>query len=185
MGNFTNQDTANFALINDLTSFIQIGDITIHDYKNFRTGFIELKEGNVNDEIFNLLDEYSKNECDFYLYSCLKDKGENFENRFFRVVNQIGKNIKVSDTINTGNGIDMSTGLNVKIINEELDVDYFSETINLLLKKSKTNGYAINDVEKFSEQASYVWVKSLDIKTPIYDMKYSLSWKFNYPYYSN
>ena len=54
------QDELNFALISDLTSFIDIGDILL--LQDNQVIPIELKEGKTNEEVFNFINEISKKE---------------------------------------------------------------------------------------------------------------------------
>ncbi|MBR0599244.1 hypothetical protein [Sinanaerobacter chloroacetimidivorans] len=178
------RNPSDFALINDLTTFIQISDITHLNSTDHCIKLLEIKEGEVNHQIVTILNNYMENECDYYLYNAIKDKGKHFDQQFNRVINQMKTNDNVLNTLTTGKGVDGLTGQNVRIVQETLVLDDFFDVVVNLLKKSSAKGYAISvveecvligvyDVTKFNENAFEAWVGGLGIKSPIYDLKSS------------
>ena len=74
-----------FALICDLTSVAQIGDIiTISPTKGI--DIVELKDGHVNMQVYELINEASKNPCPAYFSCALQDKNPSFINMLFIIL---------------------------------------------------------------------------------------------------
>ena len=188
---FQNKEPSGFALISDLTSFIQIGDVVTVD-KDSGICISELKEGAVNDEIFELIEEVSKTQCPKHLQYALENKDEKFVKQFKRAINQIHKSSQTRETITTGYGTDLLTGQKVRIIQDEIELDTYSDIVSDLSKNCHKKGYSISVVEqclligvydtgKFPSQVFDMWSKSLKIKMPIYDMRVSFYDPLSYP----
>lgn len=69
-----NQKPENFALITDITNFIQIGDLIV--LKDDQLGVLELKDGKVNNELMKLKTEYFKSDN---IEEKLKEIGERLD----------------------------------------------------------------------------------------------------------
>lgn len=185
VAHYRNQNPCNFALINDITSFIQVGDITIADADNKCLRFAELKEGNINLDILDTIKNYSENGCDYYLYSKLNDGGTHYSNQFFRILRQMKNDNEVLEVLNTGQGTDLYTGENINIPQKEIEVECFDNLVGELLVQANKKGYAITvvdkcllvgvyDTVKFPSDVFEIWAKGVKIKTPIYDVRHSL-----------
>lgn len=173
-----------FALISDLTSFVQAGDILHYEYGK-RLSIVELKSGKTNEKVFNVLDFYQKTKCDNYLYTTLEKEGDKFRKQLTRTVKQIATETAVVDTLKTGQGTDRLTGLNVNIIQEQLELDTFTDNVLDLIEKARGKGYAISVIEdclpigvyfndKFPNIAFVEWMKIMKNEIPIYDIRQSL-----------
>lgn len=180
-----------FVLINDLTSFLQIGDVVTMSL-NTGIGIVELKEGKENDRVFELVDDVAKAKCTRYLQLRLQNEDENFVKQFRRNVKQIIKSNEVSEILTTGYGTDQLTGQKVRILQDEIQLDTFTEIICSLSKECNKKGYAISvieeclligvyDIEKFPCEAFELWARGLKIDTPIYDMRSSFYDPLCYP----
>ncbi len=180
-----------FCLISDLTSFIQIGDVVALDDER-HVCVSELKEGVVNEEVFNIIDNATKTQCPNYLYMALKDKDELFMHQFQRTIKQIYKSGEVSKTISTGNGKDMLTGENVRILQSDIQYNTYFDTLRSLSETCHKKGYAIStvegcliigvyDTEKYPSEAFEYWKNMEGIKTPTYDIRNSFYEPLSYP----
>lgn len=188
-----------FVLISDLTSFIQIGDvITFIPGKGLSIG--ELKEGEVNGKVFNLMKESMESMesmevmCPYYLNSRLNNEGEKFKEQFLRDIKQLKRNMDVLKVINEGEGTDLLTGKDIKISQETLELNDFSDIVNNLLKECDKKGYAISVIEDcllvgvyktgaFPSEIFDSWAKSLNIKMPIMDLRQAFFDPLAYPLY--
>lgn len=180
-----------FVLISDLTSFIQIGDVvTYTPRKGLQIG--ELKEGNINFEIFQIIENVSETNCPYYLSGELEKLNKKKLEQFRREIKQIDRGAKVLQTINEGEGTDLLTGLPIKIEKEEIQLETFEDTVNELLEKCNKKGHAISviegclligvyDVDKFPSNVFDVWVNSLGIRMPIVDYRQSIFDPLGYP----
>ena len=108
-----NETPSNFALISDLTSFIQIGDLLVRSRENIE--IMELKEGEVNEQIANFLkrteDTKSRSQDDY-----LK---EMFDKKTFKQIKRMQRQEeranRAVDIINNDEGIDPVSGGHMKI----------------------------------------------------------------------
>lgn len=167
--NYVRDNSYVFALISDLTSFIQIGDI-ITLSKNKGIEILELKEGTINEKISEVIDEAVKVQCPKYLQLRLETENESFIKHFERNVNQIFRAHKVIETISKGYGTDLNTGQKIRIIQDEIELDTFTDTVNKLSEDCNKKGYSISviegclligvyDVGKFPSCAFDAWAK--------------------------
>lgn len=173
-----------FALISDLTSFVQAGDILHYEYGK-QLSIVELKSGKTNEKVFNVLDFYQKSKCENYLHMMLEKEGDKFRKQIVRTVKQIATETAVVDTLKTGHGTDRLTGLNVNIIQKQLELDTFTDIVLELVEKARGKGYAINVIEnclpigvyfndKFPKIVFLEWMKVMSNETPVYDLRQSL-----------
>jgi len=130
------KNLSNFALMSDLTSFIDIGDILVMDNNKIQP--IEVKEGKKNEEIFDFL--FNKDtEISF-------DKiDEKFLKQAKRVLNQHTRGIKLTNFLKNENGKDPFNDHDVEVNKEAYLIESFSDIVNeLLLDLNKKNwAYAI------------------------------------------
>lgn len=183
------EDPNSFVLISDMTTFIQVGDLVIlHTAQGI--SICELKEGDTNKQIFDILDGFHKNEI------CLKkelaDKSDKFIEQFSRNVKQAGKMQSVYNLINTGSGKDLYTNLNTSISQEEVELRCFDQMVNDLLKECDKKGHAISVIEdclligiykpdKCPSAIFDIWKESCNIRMPTYDVRCSFFEPFAQP----
>lgn len=173
-----------FALINDLTSFVQAGDILLYKYGE-SLSIIELKSGETNKRVLDLLGSYMECNCDRFLFLSLEKEDEKFKKQFERTVRQMEAESEVVHVLKTGQGTDRITGLQVNIGQERLELDTYTETLISLVEKARTKGYAIGAVEdclflgvyendRFPRGVFSEWMRGIKHKSPIYDLRQSL-----------
>lgn len=185
------KDPMTFALISDLSSFIQAGDILQYRYGE-KVSLIELKEGVVNEKVLETIRFCEKSRCDMFLKLTLEQEGPRFERQLFRTVKQIQKDQSIVDVINTGCGTDMFTGLNVNVMQGNVEFETFTETVKKLLKDARAKGYAISVIDgclpigvyynaKFPKEMFAHWMKVSKIDAPIIDLRQSIFDPTAYP----
>lgn len=179
---FLEEDPSCFVLISDLTTFIQVGDLIV-----FRPDkgleIYELKDGEKNKEICDLLKKYMNNEiCLVYE---LSKQDMYFIEQFSRTIKQVARETSVINTINTGKGRDLYTGLETTISQTIVEMDCFVEKVRELIQQCNKKNHAIGVIEgclligiykqgKFPLVAFEAWKRACDIKVPTYNMRYSL-----------
>ncbi|MED1794990.1 hypothetical protein P4V54_20145 [Brevibacillus nitrificans] len=184
------KDNETFPLITDITSFIQIGDLLIKDRNVIKV--VELKEGKVNEEISNMLDEHFEFKCDRKLFFELEEKGEKFQKQFFRYVKQQSTALNSVGIINRGEGTD-SQGRKIKIIDDVFYTKHFTETVESMLEKVNKRNYSINYIENCLAIGVYnvsripihtafeAWKKSIDIDFPTVDIRAFINGSVTHP----
>lgn len=180
-----------FALICDLTSVAQIGDIiTISPTDGIDV--VELKDGHVNKQVFELISEASKNPCPEYLPNALQDKNPKFIKHVHRTIKQIQKDNNAIKTINTGHGKEPKTGMGVHITEGDLIENDYSVAMRELSLNCNKSGYSITtiqnclhvgvyDTTKFPSEMFDIWMRSINTKTYTYDLRRSFTEPLAYP----
>lgn len=123
-----------FALISDLTSFVQIGDLLYRDLHLLK--IIEVKEGHKNLEAFKILEEQS--DLIQNVEHLTVTYGEDLAYQVRRIHNQATKANRAVQIIETGEGPDPVSNLTVRILEPLLPpLDYNHQLSQLLLKLDK------------------------------------------------
>lgn len=79
-----------FVLISDLTSFIQVGDVvTFTPREGLKIG--ELKEGKVNAEVFQMINDIMQNDCPNYLKCRMGELDTKTKEQFYRDIKQMDR----------------------------------------------------------------------------------------------
>lgn len=141
---FHNQDDKNFALISDLTTFIDIGDILLLSDKGMTV--IECKEGEVQKKVFDFLDEVSKK--DFLIKNIdYSDKNEKFFQQAQRTLKQIEKGDKLIDFLKNEGGTDPFSETKIKVLEATNRQENYFEYLMELIEESKVNSSTYGEVE--------------------------------------
>lgn len=135
-----------FALISDLSMIVQVGDIITKDISE-GTGIIELKEGRVNERVFEILHEYGENHCDHYLASVLSEEGKKVSEQFFRSVKQMHKDMLAVNIINEGQGEDPQSGKQVTVAESTLELATFNPVFLDVIKRASKTGRASQTIQ--------------------------------------
>lgn len=125
-----NKNPNDFALISDLTSFVQIGDLLIRHDKII--GIMELKEGKVNDQIKEFFENIEK-AGKVISEDELKEK---FDEKTFKQVKRMQRQqeraFRATDVINNDKGIDPVSGGNITVSTPTVFTEYYHEELSKL-----------------------------------------------------
>lgn len=189
--NYMKENPGSFVLISDLTSFIQIGDVVIVS-PDKGISLCELKEGKANQKVFQIIKEAAAYNCPYFLHKKLESEDKKFQEQFWRDVRQLNRNVQVEKTIHTGEGKDLLTDINVRIIQDEMVLGTYRYVIEELLTECNKKGYAIQVIEgclligvymvsKFPDDAFDLWAKGLRIRMPVVDFRSSMFDPLSFP----
>lgn len=142
---FHSEDDLNFALISDLTSFIDIGDILL--VKNNNIFIVECKEGNVQQKVLEFIDELKKDDFDPKTID-YSDKDLKFLDQVDRTLNQIKKGSRASVFLNKEEGIDPFSEINIKVFGTAKPREYYFEYLLHLIEESKVDSSTYGEVEE-------------------------------------
>lgn len=140
------QDPDSIALISDLTTFIQVGDI-YHIKKDGSTNIYEVKEGKTNKQILQILAEMPTLIDDSNVPNQFADKPVNFQKQVQRTLRQKQRMQSLQETLSNDEGIDALTGKSVKIFDLPTDVGTWYSSIIDLSKQCELKGYAIDVIQ--------------------------------------
>lgn len=123
---YFNENRQNFALLTDITSFIQIGDVLCSDTDkdgDRRWYLVELKEGAANHKVLRVIEGHDND-----------DKlDKKYLDQMQRILKQGKKAINALSVIKEGSGVD-ALGDKVKIIDSmDFEKDFFLDRINEIL----------------------------------------------------
>lgn len=105
-----NKNPMRFALITDLTSCIQIGDILEIDFTDQQRRVIEVKEGVINEKVYDALDSLAKTHCERIPYLFAQQYGRSALKQMIRVLKQHLRVGEVLRILETGKGHDLFSG---------------------------------------------------------------------------
>jgi hypothetical protein len=134
------------ALISDLTSFIQIGDI-YHAKRDGRIGIYEVKEGKTNQDILAVLENTPTLVNDADVPKLFAHKPDGFQKQVQRTLRQKQRMRALNATLLNDEGVDALTGKQVKIHELSTAVGTWYESIIGLSEKCEPKGYAIDVIQ--------------------------------------
>lgn len=129
-----NANPMSFAIWNDATSVVDMGDITyVEDGMRPEPSFIELKEGEVNAEILELL-ELRGQEFEARFQAFAQSRRKKGIKQFERVVRQRQTGHQMGELLANQRGLDPVTGREIEIIDVGPDHAPYDETLGALLQ---------------------------------------------------
>lgn len=134
-----NENPLDFALLADITNVVQVGDLII--IENGTLSLAEVKEGKINDELLDVL--YSSDP----MKQITNIKDSKKVKQLQRMINQKERMEKVEQIINTGHGIDLKTGFEIRLSQTEYVFETYCELINTMYKELETKDWSYNLVE--------------------------------------
>jgi hypothetical protein len=146
VSDYNKEDPLNFALLSDITSFIQIGDVLLVSPTGLK--IIEVKEGQKNLEASSILAELRDDGTREQQLRELNLKG-NLREQVQRMLRQQNRQDQVINILNTGFGSDAATDSAVTIVDVEYPEEkYYDELRKLLcqLGAGKDWAYTVIDI---------------------------------------
>lgn len=140
-----NKNPNDFALISDLTSFIQIGDLLVRHGKI--TEIMELKEGKVNDLIRDFLDSIEKDGKEITEENLKEKFDKNTVKQIKRVLRQQERATRAVDIMNNDKGIDPVTGQNIFVRTPSIKTEFYHEELGKLYEDLQTKIWAYTVVD--------------------------------------
>lgn len=141
---FHKQDDKNFALISDLTSFIDIGDILLVNGKE--NVIVECKQGEVQKKVFDFLDYAAQDDFDVTKID-YSDKNNKFFDQVERTLKQMEKGAKVTNFLKNEEGTDAFSDTKIKVLESTNPQKYYFEYLIELIKNSKENNSKHGEIE--------------------------------------
>lgn len=185
---YNKENPKSFALLSDITSFIQVGDVLILDSKSKKIAILELKEGKVNEEIMNFIKtaESTRVPSEKMIFDFLKEKGDKKFKQLKRILKQDVRVLSTISTINKGYGKDFDTGLNIIISEDTFKLERFNDRVFKLLEATDKE-FSETDIidnclligvyhsEWFGFNAFKMWRTLKNINYPIINFRDSFS----------
>lgn len=134
------------ALISDLTSFVQIGDLLTLSSQG-RLGIIEVKGGEKNRKISDFIDFYSKYRCDRAFYYFAQEEGKESVKQMGRMIRQAQRMSYVREVMSKGIAEDPDTKEKIMIPDEFVAVETWEEDLLSMVNEANDKNWAINMVD--------------------------------------
>lgn len=144
--NYIKDNPGSIALISDLTSFIQVGDLLTMSNVG-ELGIIEVKEGEKNEKITDALKFYAESGCDHFLHLFAQSEGNRSLKQMGRMVRQMGRMNHVAEVMSKGMSEDPDEGMTVNIPDELVVIETWESILQDTMLKSKEKGWAINVID--------------------------------------
>jgi len=142
-----NKKSSRFALMTDLTSCIQVGDILEVDFGDKQTRIIEVKEGATNEQVLGALDSFAQTQCERIPYLLAKHYGQSALKQMIRVVKQEQRASEIVKILRTGEGIDPRYGKPISILDKYYTrEDYFPEIADMA-RQCDEKGFSIKGID--------------------------------------
>ena len=145
VSNQINKDLSTFALISDITSFVQIGDLLIK--KGELVGMMELKEGKVNKQIEDFFSEL-KNEKKTIEDINLESK---FDKKTVRQIKRVARQKerleRAEEVMNTDEGIDPASGNPIHIATPGMKTKYYHDILSKMAESLSEKDWAYELIE--------------------------------------
>src|SRR5690606_26016656 len=151
--NELNKDEQSFALISDLTSFIQIGDILWKTPKGL--SIIEAKEGEKNETARELLDYLNLPEETDYDKVFPPYFNPKMKEQIKRMHRQDVRATRAVDVINNSIGKDPVSGKPMFITEVTSELDYYYDDIERLINDSKEKDWAYDVIDECLHIGAY------------------------------
>jgi hypothetical protein len=140
-----NSDPLSFALISDITSFIQIGDI--FRLKSSTYELIEVKSGQKNKEAQQIIDIINARMTSDKSKEAIPSMEPKLAQQVDRIQRQLKRRNQATKILKEEKGIDPLTGAEVAVIESSQEPHRFEALIEQLIQKSKQNTWAYDIIE--------------------------------------
>lgn len=142
----TAEDYAKFALISDLTSFVQVGDLLIYDADK-GLAVVEVKEGEKNKKLMEFARFISESKCERALHYFFKEEGDKAFEQLLRMLKQSVRMGHFVELLKTGRSRDPDIDLDVRVPNDPLPIKTYDDQLAGVIEESKDRGWAIAHVD--------------------------------------
>ncbi|MGM1052867.1 MAG: hypothetical protein ACQEXO_10765 [Pseudomonadota bacterium] len=154
MDSMVSDDFYSIALLSDLTSFVQVGDlIAIEPGRGF--GVVEVKEGEVNKRILEFSAFYEKTQCNKALEFFRKREGEKVFKQFQRVMRQKARMDHFREVVQSGESYDPDDHYQVKISESEDLMVFWDEILAKVIERTEERDWALDVIDRCLFVAAY------------------------------
>jgi len=169
-----NKKPSSLAICCDLSTFVHIGDVLLLDLSEEKLALIELKEGERNHELHEVLTQFYQTGCERNLFYNTRGFGEKDFKQLDRMAKQQWRMSQFQKVAKDGKGIDISSNKKVSVPDERTLVDsYEAEIIRMYEDIKKGKNWAIATIDECLHLGLYkdqrlalgfeVWMSGLDI----------------------
>jgi len=143
-----NKKPSSLAICCDLSTFVHVGDVLLLDLSEDKLALIELKEGERNLKLHDVLTQFYQTGCERNLFYNTRDFGEKDFKQLDRMAKQQWRMSQFKKVAEDGEGIDISSNKKVNVPDERTIVDgYETEIIRMYEDLEKGKNWAIATID--------------------------------------
>jgi hypothetical protein len=142
----------NFALITDLTSFIDIGDLLLVTENKIEV--VECKSGDTQRRVFEFIEKLRADDFDPAKVD-YSDKDNKFFDQVERTLRQFERGSDAISFVNTEKGVDPFTKMEINLLISDASPDYYFDKLIVLVEESLKDDSAYDIVEDIIYLAAY------------------------------
>jgi hypothetical protein len=143
---FREQNPNSMALITDLTTFVQIGDLFVSEPRS-GLSIVEVKEGHKNHEISKLAMFYRQSGCEQFKQIISQTESQHTVKQLERMLRQIARMDFASTVLGKGAGQDPDSKQQIHIPESYIPIEEWDAELNELLEKAGEKGWAISVID--------------------------------------
>lgn len=144
---FRANSPGSFALISDLTTFIQVGDLLVFTPEKGVT-IAEVKEGDANHQVLKFAQFFASTQCAKAVSYFRDEHGEGKYNQLGRVLRQQARMQHVTQVLNTDSGVDPDTDEQIVVGRDPIETSFWDTHLAFALDDSKRSGWSIEHIEQ-------------------------------------
>lgn len=137
-------DFANFALMSDLTTFVQVGDLLVKDE---RVTIVEVKEGAVNKRVTDFIGFHSDESPEQSLQQVYDAEGKKTFEQLGRMLRQLARMDHVARLANTAETHDPDSNQSIRVNAEPFQIDTYDERLSDLVTVALQKSWAIDHID--------------------------------------
>lgn len=139
-------DYSQFALMSDLTSFVQVGDLLVKQ-SNGNVAIIEVKEGEKNEQIGDFLDTFAEAPSYDALRSFYEQHGPKGYQQLMRMTRQVARMSAITSLINKDEGVDFDSKQRITVNREAFGVDGYDDQLSDVINDALRTGSSVTTVD--------------------------------------
>ncbi len=144
--NYMENNPGSIALISDLTSFVQIGDLLTLDGTG-KFGIVEVKEGEKNRIIGDFMKNHLNTGCDMALYQFARQEGVESLKQMGRMLRQAQRMSHVSEVMSKGESTDPDSDEKIMIPDDLFIIDSWEGELVSAVEEADIKGWSIRVID--------------------------------------
>lgn len=144
-----------FALISDLTTFVQVGDLLVIDMAAGRLKLIEVKTGRKNQQVGEFADFVVQSQNTYALKLFREQEGQKTFEQLTRVLRQKARMSAVVQILSKGEGVDPHLKVPITIPENPIAIQEYDHRLAEVIAGSEKSGYALDVIDGCLFLAAY------------------------------
>lgn len=141
------EDLGKFALISDLTSFVQVGDLLVSEPLEGLVTVVEVKDGHKNEKIVEFAQRWAADQSPEDLTRFGLREGKKAAEQAKRIVRQLARLKHFTEIATTGESVDPDTNEPVRVPQETFVLEKYDDALSAAIDRAKKHSWATEVVD--------------------------------------